>query len=338
MIVDSSFRPAPWLKNPHLQTLWAGLVRRQPELDYRRERLDLPDGDFVDVDWTLGDSGPIVVVLHGLTGSIESKYARGLMNAIHDRGWRAALMNFRGQSGEPNRLARGYHSGDTGDLDFLVKTLREREPETPLAVVGYSLGGNVTLKWMGEQGENAPVKTAVAVSPPFDLSISARAINSGLSRGYQNKLIGEMRKAAETKFANVEPPIELPDLKELRDFFSFDDAVTAPLHGFRDAAHYYEVSSCNRYLKDIRIPTLVLHAVDDPFMSPVIVPTERMLSDAVTLELSRYGGHVGFVSADRMGRPVYWLEQRIPEHLEQFLGTGHEGEGQDGEHTSETTT
>jgi len=319
LIADSSFRPAPWLKNPHLQTLWAALVRRQPELDYRRERLDLPDGDFVDIDWTLGQSGPIVVILHGLTGSIESKYARGLMNAAHTRGWRAVLMNFRGQSGEPNRLPRSYHSGDTGDLDFLIHTLRKREPDTPLAVVGYSLGGNVVLKWMGEQGAAAPVKTAVAVSPPFDLAISAKAINSGLSRGYQNKLLTDMRSAIETKFSDMEPPIELPDLEELQDFFSYDDAITAPLHGFRDVHHYYEESSCGKYLKDIRVPTLVLHAIDDPFMSPVIVPTERMLSDQVTLELSRYGGHVAFVAADKRGRPVYWLEQRIPEHLQNFL-------------------
>lgn len=319
MIVESEFQPAPWLKNPHLQTLWAGLIRRQPELNYRRERLELPDGDFVDIDWTLGNSGPIVVILHGLTGSIESKYARGLMNAAHDRGWRAVLMNFRGQSGEPNRLPRSYHSGDTGDLDFLVRTLKSREPDTPLAVVGYSLGGNATLKWMGEQGEQAPVLTAVAVSPPFDLSICAKSINSGLSRGYQNKLLRDMRLAVETKFSDMQPPIELPDLDQLNDFFSYDDAITAPLHGFRDVEHYYEESSCGKYLKDIRIETLIIHAIDDPFMSPAIVPNQRLLSEAVTLKLSRYGGHVGFVSADRLGRPVYWLEQAIPQHLEAFF-------------------
>lgn len=319
MIVESAFRPAPWLKNPHLQTLWAGLVRRQPDLRHRRERLDLPDNDFVDLDWTLGQSGPIVIILHGLTGSIESKYARGLMNAVHDMGWRAVLMNFRGQSGEPNRLPRSYHSGDTGDLNFLVTTLKAREPDTPLAVVGYSLGGNVTLKWMGEQGSHAPVVTAVAVSPPFDLAICAKSINSGLSKGYQNKLLREMRLAVETKFSHMSPPIDLPDLDELNDFFSYDDAITAPLHGFRDVDHYYEESSCAKYLKDIQIPSLVIHAIDDPFMSPVIVPTERMLSKAVTLELSRYGGHVGFVAADRMARPLYWLEQRIPDYLKAFF-------------------
>ncbi len=319
MIIDCSFKAAPWLKNPHMQTLWAGMIRRQPKLRYRRERLELPDGDFVDIDWTLGQSGPILIILHGLTGSIESKYARGMMNAVHDMGWRAVLMNFRGQSGEPNRLPRSYHSGETGDLNFLVNTLKEREPETKLAVIGYSLGGNVTLKWMGEQGEHAPVETAIAVSPPFDLAICAKSINSGLSRGYQNKLIREMRLVTEQKFGNMDPPIELPDFNQLNDFFSYDDAITAPLHGFRDVDHYYEESSCSKYLKDICIPTLAIHALDDPFMSPVIVPTARMLSKAVTLELSRHGGHVGFVASDRMARPVYWLEHYVPQYLKPFF-------------------
>ena len=325
MIVESAFQPAPWLKNPHLQTLWAALIRRQPQLPLRRERIELPDGDFMDIDWRAEDkgneNGPIVVILHGLTGSIESKYARGQMNALAALGCRPVLMNFRGQSGEPNRLPRAYHSGDTGDLDYLIQLLKQREPGTPMAVVGYSLGGNVTLKWLGEQGDKAPVKCAVAVSPPFDLGKCALAIRQGLSRGYQNKLLREMHETLREKLdGDVQAPIDIPPLEELTDFFSYDDAITAPLHGFRDVQHYYSEASCIGYLKQIRIPSLVLHALDDPFMSPDIVPSEEQLSESVTIELSPHGGHVGFVASDRVASPVYWLEQRIPAYLAQQFG------------------
>lgn len=325
MIIESTFRPAPWLKNPHGQTLWAALARRSPELPLQRERIELPDGDFVDIDWRQSDAGssngPIVVILHGLTGSIESKYARGQMNALHKLGCRVVLMNFRGQSGEPNRLPRAYHSGDTGDIDYLVRLLKQREPDTPIAVVGYSVGGNVLLKWLGEQGPAAPIVAGVAVSPPFDLTKCAVAINQGFSRGYEKKLLQELCAAVEEKFIApphgqaLTPPFELPDLNQLNDFFVYDDAITAPLNGFRDVAHYYDDSSCIHYLKDIRTDTLVIHALDDPFMSPDIVPRETQLSEQVTIELSPRGGHVGFVSSTRLGAPRYWLEERIPRYL-----------------------
>lgn len=325
MIVESEFQPAAWLKNPHLQTLWAAMIRRQPQLPLRRERVELPDGDFIDIDWRLEDAanadGPIVVLLHGLTGSIESKYARGQMNALAAIGCRPVLMNFRGQSGEPNRLPRAYHSGDTGDINYLVRLLKQREPGTPIAAIGYSLGGNVLLKWLGEQGEKAPVVTGVAVSPPFDLSICAAAISQGLSRGYQNKLLREMHQTLRDKLdGHVDSDFEIPDLETVNDFFLYDDAITAPLHGFRDVEHYYSESSCIGYLKSIHIPTLVIHASDDPFMSPDIVPKESQLSTSIRLELSSQGGHVGFVASNRVASPSYWLEERIPLWIREQLG------------------
>ncbi|MGH8459084.1 MAG: YheT family hydrolase, partial [Nevskiales bacterium] len=187
MIVESEFRPAPWLKNPHLQTIFAASLRPRPRLRLRRERIELPDGDFLDLDWA--DAGtrpgaPVVILLHGLTGSIQSKYARGLMRRLNALGWRPVLMHFRGASGEPNRLPRGYHSGETTDINFVAQLLQGREPRTSLAVVGFSLGGNVLLKWLGEQGHAAPVATAVAVSVPFDLRLCAAAMRQGFSRVY----------------------------------------------------------------------------------------------------------------------------------------------------------
>ena len=322
MIVQSQFRPPPWLKNCHLQTIVAASFRPRPALKYRVERLELPDGDFVDLAWT--DHGrepgsPIVIILHGLTGSIESKYARAIMNVVHRLGWRAVMMQFRGQSGEPNRLARSYHSGDTGDLDYLARDLKRREPQTPLAAVGYSLGGNVLLKWLGEQGAGAPVETAVAVSVPFDLDLCARSIRKGFSRTYQTRLLRMMRRAVRVKFRWMTAPIPLPNLSKLNDFYAFDNAITAPLHGFRDVHHYYAECSSMKFLKAIRVPTLVIHALDDPFMAPAVVPKPEALSEQVRLELSDHGGHVAFIGARPDGRPYYWLEERIPAHLREHL-------------------
>lgn len=326
MIVASDFRPAPWLRNPHLQTLFAA-ARPTPRLRLQRERLNLPDGDFLDLDWLdatgteVTDGTPVVMILHGLTGSIRSKYLRGLMQRLHTRGWRAVLMHFRGASEEPNRLARGYHSGETEDFDFALRLLKTRYPTATFAAVGFSVGGNVLLKWLGEQGARAPVVTAVAVSVPFDLRLSAKAINRGFSRLYQARLLHAMRSNAMAKFSRIEPPFALPKLSELRDFHAYDAAMTAPLHGFAGVDDYYDRCSSRQFLKNVRVPTLILHAIDDPFMSPDVIPTEAELSDQVTLELSQRGGHVGFISAGPKGQPQFWLESRIPQHLESFLST-----------------
>lgn len=324
MIVESSFRPAPWLRGRHRQTLFASKIRPSPAVAVDNTRLELPDGDFLDLAW-LPDAGqpadtPVVVLLHGLTGSIESKYARGLLRQVAARGWRGLLMHFRGAGPEPNRLPRSYHSGDTGDFRVLVRRLREQFPEAPLAAVGYSLGGNVLLKYLGEEGARTPLTTGVAVSVPFDLAICARAINQGLARAYQRHLVGNMRAEIERKFEDREPPFPLPDLDPLRTFSAFDDAVTAPLNGFTDAADYYTRASSGPFLRHIQTPTLILHSADDPFMAPDMIPDANMLPDSVRLELSQRGGHVGFVAADRWLRPVYWLEERIPAWLEASLG------------------
>lgn len=320
MIVASNFTPAPWLKNPHLQTIYAGLWRRLPSLAFREERLELPDGDFVDLAWSIGSQGPIVVLLHGLTGSVHtSRYIRGLMNAIHDRGWRAVLMHFRGASGVPNRIPRSYHAGDTSNLNFLIQTLRQREPTTPIAAVGYSLGGNVLLKWMAEQGASAPVETAVAVSVPFDLAAAAERVQAGFSKVYQNRLLNNMKRMTATKFADMPAPFELPDLNSITNFIDFDDQVTAPLCGFGNANEYYQRSSCGQFIGQIEKTTRIIHARDDPFMTPECVPDFTAVANSVTLELSEHGGHVGFVSSDGGSLPSYWLEQRIPDYLAPFI-------------------
>jgi uncharacterized protein len=317
--MDGYFQPAWWCRGPDAQTLWARLVRRAPKLQFWRERLELPDGDFLDLDWSEHGSGPIVMVLHGLEGSSNSPYARGIMHAVERRGWRGVVMHFRGCSGEPNRLARSYHSGDTGDLAHVISTFQRREPRVLLAIVGFSLGGNVLLKWLGKTGREAPVHAAVAVSVPYVLHSAADRLNRGFSRVYQRQLMRSLRHTVAEKRKRITLPIEIQDLSTLKSFRDFDEYVTAPLHGFDSADHYYTVSSSRQYLREIAVPTLLLHARDDPFMTEKAIPRKNELSDSVTLEVSPQGGHVGFVTGTWPWSARYWLDERIPEFLDRYL-------------------
>jgi len=283
----------------------------------------LADGDFLDLDWTLEKDGPIVVILHGLEGSSSSGYVHGLLRALTVQGWRGVVMHFRGCSGVPNRLARSYNAGEIEDVAAAVAILRHREPATPLACVGYSLGGNVLLKWLGERGADVPLQAAVAVSVPFILDTAAQRLRRGFSRCYQAYLLRNLRASYRRKFsAQAQPPFPLQDLGSLGDFYAFDDKITAPLHGYLGVHDYYARASCRQYLKGIEVPTLILHAADDPFMLPSAIPDAEELPEDVTLELSSQGGHVGFVAGSLPWRAVYWLEKRIPEFLAKYLEPG----------------
>jgi predicted alpha/beta-fold hydrolase len=314
MIVQSDFNPRPWLRNPHVQTLWPYLVRHRSAFAARRERLELPDGDFVDLDWNVCNHGPIVVVLHGLSGSIRSHYAKGILSAMQHRGIRAVLMNFRGASGEPNRLPRGYHAGDTGDLSTVMATLRAREPRTPVAAVGFSLGGNVLLKWLGEQRAQAGVFAAAAVSVPFDLARTTDRLTRGFSRLYQWHILKCLKQDLAIKARRVPMPVDIAGLTRISTFRQFDDLITAPLHGFDDAAAYYDYAGAGRYLSTIAVPTLILHALDDPFIPASALPSEHRLSATTTLEIAPHGGHVGFVE-ELAGVAAHWLENRLVSFL-----------------------
>lgn len=318
MIIASEFEPAPLWGNRHIQTIVPNVLFPKAKVELRRERLELPDGDFIDVDWTTGEHGPIVIVLHGLEGSMRSRYANNLMQMLHASGLRGAFPYFRGCTGEPNRLPISYHSGFTQDLEYLSGLLKQREPGTPLAAVGYSLGGNVLLKWLGESPNAIRLVTGVAVSVPFDLAACSAAIEKGFSRVYMWELMGRMRRSVKRKFDRIPSPITLPDIDKLRTFRQYDDALTAPLHGYKDADDYYTRCSSRQFLKRIQVPTLVLHSSDDPFMTPEAVPTDAELSPAIRFELSRKGGHVGFVNGSAFS-PKRWLEPRIARHLVEHL-------------------
>jgi len=317
-IRESDFRPAWWLPGAHLQTLWPTRFRRRPRLALRRERIETPDGDFLDLSWAADSgSGPKILILHGLEGSLDSHYAGGLMHTLAEAGFEPVLLHFRNCSNEPNRLPRSYHSGETGDLDWVVRSLA-RTDRPMSAVVGFSLGGNQLLKWLGEQGAEAPVRTAVAVSVPFLLADAARRLEQGLSRLYQRHLLSRLRASYRRKFAALPSPLSV-DPDSLRSFRAYDDRITAPLHGFAGVDDYYARSSSRQFLGRIAIPTLILHALDDPFMFPETCPTAAELSPRVTLELSKHGGHVGFVQGTLPWRAKSWLDGRILAHLSESL-------------------
>ncbi|WP_298625496.1 hydrolase [uncultured Legionella sp.] len=325
MIIESLFKPAWWLSNAHAQTVYASMRHPiQAPVD-KVERIDLPDGDFLDLAWStanLPDNAPLIIILHGLGGCVNSSYVARFMNAFNQRGWRAVLMHFRGAGKEINRLPRAYHSGDTGDLDYLIETLNIREPGTKKAIVGVSLGGNVLLKWLGEQKVHSKVQTAVAVSVPFLLNKVANRMNVGLSRFYQTHLLKQFKSVFAQKVIHLKnPPDVLKKAANCNCFWTFDNQVTAPLYGFSNAHSYYRESSSRQYLRHIMTPSLIIHAQDDPFMTADVLPEEHELSECVTLEVSKKGGHVGFISGSKIWAPVYWLDQRIPEYIaQQFNG------------------
>lgn len=318
MIVESLFQPAWWLRNPHAQTVYASLFRNIPMPEVREERLELPDGDFIDLVWRdqgLATDTPLVIILHGLGGGLSSPYIRAQLKQHHALGLRVVLMQFRGASAEPNRVLRSYHMGDTADLDYFLQVLSAREPHTHKYIVGFSLGGSILLKWLGEHPLQTGITAAVAVSVPFHPALTANRLNLGFSRLYQAYLLKKLREHFFRKLAR-QPNAELSQsLEASRTFWMFDDRVTAPLNGFKNVHEYYQQAGSRAYLIKITTPTLILHALDDPFMIPEAIPKPEELSPSITLELSRHGGHVGFISGSMLGRPQYWLDERISAFL-----------------------
>ncbi len=323
IVPPRDYEPVWWLPDGHTQTLWAALAERPPAPVVTRERFELDDGDFVDLAHVGEPGKPCVVVLHGLEGSLGSPHIRRVLSAIAERGWHGVLMHFRGCSGEFNRLARNYHSGDTGDLRALLAALGERHPGISLAAVGYSMGGNVLLKYLGESAGQTALATAVAVSVPFELGRAAARLNQGFSRVYQRHLIGSLQRKAAAKEKAVPCPIDLSEVRNWNDFRTYDDYYTAPLHGFRDADDYYTRASSRQFLRGIAVPCLVLHASDDPFLPASGIPQAHELGWPVTLELAARGGHVGFIAKAPPGARWAWLEHRMVNFLSEVLDADH---------------
>jgi predicted alpha/beta-fold hydrolase len=317
----SACSPAWWLRGPHLQTLWGKFCRRAPVQDTSLERLDTPDGDFIELHHLDGRAGaPLLVLLHGLEGSIRSHYIQGLLGQARARGWRAAVLIWRSCGRELNRARRFYHSGETADLAFALDHLSTKFTGVPIVLAGASLGGNVLLKFLGEQEDRISprIQGAVAVSVPFDLSRSSRHIDKGFARVYQRHFLRSLKRKAMAKLDRYPDLFSEERLSRARTMFDFDDCFTAPVHGFTGAEDYYSRSSSLRWLDRIRVKTLLLSAVDDPFLPAQVLDevldTARR-NPALVPELARGGGHVGFVAGRNPFRPVYYLEQRTGDFL-----------------------
>jgi hypothetical protein len=308
-----------------MQTLWGKLFRRAPAQATTIERLDTPDGDFLEIHHLAGPAdAPIIVLLHGLEGTIRSQYIQGLLAQATKRGWRAAVIIFRSCGAEMNRARRFYHSGETTDLDLVLSHLSSRFPQAPVVLFGASLGGNVLLKYLGEKaGEVSPrIRGAVAVSVPFDLSRSARHIDRGFAKVYQRHFLKSLRRKALAKLQRYPDLFDLERLRIAKTMFDFDDLFTAPVHGFAGAEDYYSRSSSIRWIDTISVNTLLLSAVDDPFLPAQVLEDVRAVAErnpALQLEFTSAGGHVGFVAGRSPLRPAYYLEERAGDFLAQQL-------------------
>ena len=345
----SQYHPPFWLVGCHAQTIWPSLLSPKARVVYRRERWDTADGDFVDVDFTdsqssnvgseIATTSPILVLFHGLEGSAQSSYSKALMAFCVRAGWQGAVAHFRGCSGEHNRLARAYHSGDSEHVDFVLNRLdrefnnvkfnqaksNQNSPSfqrRPIFAVGVSLGGNALIKWLGTNGQNSTlIQGAYAISAPHDLEAGAVVLSKGFNKIYTNNFLKTLREKSRYKAALFPDQIKLAEILQARDFFTFDHVATAPLHGFRSCYDYWRRSSCKQFMAGITIPTTVLNALNDPFLPAFALATAAEVSPAVRLHYPNTGGHVGFAQGLPPGNQQ-WLAQQVSNFFETLISHG----------------
>ena len=296
----SGYLAPRWLPGAHLQTIWSAVAAPRPATTLTRTRWITPDDDFVDIDAgpaPASEDAPLWVLFHGLEGSSRSHYARALLAHATRIGWQGAVIHFRGCSGTPNRRPRAYHSGDSAEVDWMLRRLHREHPRRPLFACGVSLGGNALVKWLGEQGEAARfVRAAAAICPPQDLQAGAEALSRGFNRVYCEYFLRSLRPKTLAMLERWPGLVDAQRVRGARDFFDFDDAVTAPLHGFASCYDYWSRSSCRQFMGEIRVPTLVVNARNDPFVPLQALASHAEVSELVTLDYPDAGGHVGFPS------------------------------------------
>ncbi|OLO05499.1 hydrolase [Salinicola socius] len=322
-IVSADFRPPSGLHNAHFQTMLPRVLPLRP-VARDTEIVNLPDGDFVELAWIRPapqhHDAPIFLLFHGLEGSFDSPYARELLHAAGRMGWRGVLMHFRGCGQTPNRLPRAYHSGDTADAYWIMGQLAQRYPHALMAAAGVSLGANMLLKLVAEQGgDGLPLEGAIAINAPLDLAASADTLNQGVSRLYQHYLLRQLKCKVLARMEAMPLPLKInaQQVRQLNSFWAYDNDVTAPLHGFHSASDYYRRASAGPLLGEIELPTLILHADDDPFMPANLFSRLPPPSPSVRVEIARHGGHVGYVER-RGGRLCSWLTRRVEAQLQQW--------------------
>ena len=316
-LLAPSYNPPAWLNGGHVQTLYATLLRSVDFSYDRRTRIDTLDGDFLDLDWKTNGARRIAILTHGLEGSADRGYMRGMARALHRRGWDVVAWNLRGCSGEPNRRVPTYHSGKTEDLALVVDHALQKGYDAA-ATVGFSLGGNMTLKYLGERGREGRlddrVCRAVVFSVPVDLASSARQISRVTNWHYNQYFLRSLRETIRVKAKQHPDAVSTEPFDQIRTLSDFDDAYTAPLNGFRSAADYYDQASSKPFLADLPVPTLLVNAENDSFLADACYPAAiARESDHLTLEIPKSGGHVGFVAFN--GHDEYWSERRAAKWL-----------------------
>ncbi len=309
--IDSGYEAPWWLQGGHGQTLIPALFGNRKDPGYQRERLELPDGDFIDLDWLRSGTSQLAILVHGLEGSAFSPYMVGMANALHKSQNRRDVlaMNFRGCSGHPNRTPRFYHSGETGDLRSVLNHV-ERFYQT-IVLIGFSLGGNVVLKFLGEISErpHPKIRAGIAFSVPCHLESSAQVLARPANRLYMKRFLGSLRAKIQGLSLRFPGSVDLSGLEHMRTFLDFDGSYTAPLHGFRDAHDYWTQSSSRQFLPAIRIPSLMVNARNDPFLSSECFPKAGSINNPLLrLEYPINGGHIGFPCSKAAG--MGWKESR----------------------------
>jgi len=323
--MNQKFKPGFGFKNRHIQTLYSTFFKKKLNLKMKVQRFTLKDDDFLECYWhnkpKHNSNKPIVILFHGLAGSYKSPYIQSTMHALAVAGFASVLMHFRGCSGEPNKLPRSYHSGESSDALAWLSYVKSHYPKSKIFTLGYSIGGNMMLKLLGELGENSFINAAISVSAPLQLDICANQMNKGFSKFYQHVLLRDLNAVLQKKYNTFDMQshisLKQQEIKNLKTFWKFDDAYTAPIHGFSSAQDYYTKCSSKQYLKKILTPTLIIHSLDDPFMTSEILPKEDEISEYINLEISQNGGHVGFIEGT-IFKPEYWLEKRIINYFTAF--------------------
>lgn len=311
-----NYLPPFFLFNPHLETIFPALLRRVTLTAYTRERITTPDDDFLDLDWLQKDFEQVAIISHGLEGSSQRPYVKGMAKALHDNGFDVLAWNFRGCSGEMNRQLRFYHSGATDDLHTVIDHVTALRKYKSISLVGFSLGGNITLKYLGERKVSPFIRKAAVFSVPMDLQSSCEKISRRANTVYSNRFVRSLKKKIRIK-ARMRNDLDTSRLARIKTLTEFDDAYTAPLHGFRDAKDYYSQCSSIRFVNDIKTPTLIINTSNDPFLSQECFPAALLEGHPyVKLEILSRGGHVGFTQFNKNG--LYWSEQRALEFLSQF--------------------
>lgn len=317
VVAQSSYKAPLLCANAHVQTIIPTLFRKVSGVAYQRERIDTPDKDFIDLDWSRVGSERLAVVMHGLEGDSGRPYMKGMVKALNRNGWDAVAVNFRGCSGEPNKKLRMYHSGETEDLNSVICHVDASGIYRQVALVGFSLGGNVILKYLGEKGKmtHLLIKAAVTISVPCDLKACSDRLDELQNLPYVRRFLRLLHEKIRAKALMMPDSINDIGYERIKTLKAFDDRYTAPIHGFKDADDYYDKASSRGFLATISIPTLVINAADDPFLSSSCFPNEEaQASPHLFLDIPQHGGHVGFLAFNNSGE--YWSETRTTSFLE----------------------